>query len=324
MIRQSAMITSTKALAALLLASAAMPAAAQDRVEVGNVASVAGEVRLAIGAAGQPRAAQRRQRVAWGDRIETGRESQAQILLLDRTTFGIGARSRVTIDRYVYDPDAGRSLLATLARGALRFFSGRPATGNNTELQTPAGRIGIRGTALDLLVGEHAREIGRNEGAVTRGGIDPEEATLVVLRGPGQDTLGGLTPGLAEVTSGGVTVVLDQPGQAAFIPRAGAAPIGPFRISDAGLARVQARMSPAVAEARGGDSFLDNVLPVAVGAAAVVGAAILLSDDDDRQSPTGTSGTSVTGGQDNGPPPPGTSSTAPTSPNNPAGNPQAL
>lgn len=292
-------------LAIVLLASSAMPANAQQRVEVGNVASVAGEVRLSNAQVREPRRIQRRERVAWGDRIETGRESQAQILLLDQTTFGIGARSRVTIDRFVYDPGAGRSLFATLTRGALRFFSGTPSPGNSAELNTPSGRIGIRGTALDLLVGEHAREIGRNEDAVTRGSISENEATLVVLRGPGQRTLGGLTPGLAEVTSGGVTVRLSAPGEAAFIPRAGVPPIGPFRISDAGLARVQARMNPVVAETRGGDSFLNSVLPVAVGAAAVVGAAVLLSDDDgDRQE--GVVGT-ATGNQEGRPRPSGTS-----------------
>ncbi len=265
----------------------ATPAAAQ-RVEVGNAASVVGEVRLGTSATADPRPIQRRQRIAWGDRIETGRESQLQILLLDRSSFSVGARSRVTIDRYVYDPNAGRSMLATLTRGALRFFSGTTQGDNSADITTPSGRIGIRGTAIDMLVGERAQGIGRDEPAVGGGGINEDEATLVVLRGPGAGTRGGLTRGRATVTAAGVTVELDRPGQAAFIPRNGAPPIGPFQITDAGLARVQARMSPAVAEARGGDGFLDTLLPVAVGAAVVVGAAVLLTDDDGRDGQTQT------------------------------------
>lgn len=266
----------TTVLAGALLS---LPAAAQTRTEIGSAASVVGEVRLGIGATAEPRPIQRRQRIAWGDRIETGRESQLQILLLDRSTFGVGARTRLVIDRFVYDPNAGRSLLATLTRGALRFFSGESNAGNSAEITTPSGRIGIRGTAIDMLVGEHARAIARDEPALERGGFDENEATLVVLRGPGSNTAGGLPRGEASVTAAGITVVLDRPGLAAFIPRNGAPPIGPFQIGDPGLARVQARMLPAVAEARGGDSFLDTLLPVAAGAAAVVGAAVLLSDD---------------------------------------------
>lgn len=274
-IRPLALLACSTVIAGALIAA---PAQAQ-RVEVGNAASVVGEVRMATTPSAEARTILRRQRIAWGDRIETGRESQLQILLLDRSTFSMGARSRLVIDRYVYDPNEGRSLLATLTRGALRFFSGRSEGTNNADIETPSGRIGIRGTAIDMLVGERAQGIGRDEPAIGGGGINEDEATLVVLRGPGAGTSGGLTRGAATVTAAGVTVVLDRPGLATFIPRNGAPPSPPFQISDAGLARVQARMMPAVAEARGGDGFLDTLLPVAVGAAAVVGAAVLLSDD---------------------------------------------
>jgi hypothetical protein len=268
----------------------ATPAAAQ-RVEVGTAASVVGEVRMATTPSANPRPIQRRQRIAWGDRIETGRESQLQILLLDRSTFSLGARARVTIDEYVYDPNAGRSLLATLTRGALRFFSGETNADNSADVTTPSGRIGIRGTAIDMLVGERAQGIGRDEPAVGPGGINEDEATLVVLRGPGANTRGGLTQGRATVTAAGVTVELTRPGQAAFIPRNGAPPVGPFQITDPGLARLQARMLPVVAEARGGDGLLDTLIPVAVGAAVVVGAAVLLDGNGDNgQTVTGPQG----------------------------------
>jgi len=296
--------------------AASLPAAAQQRIEVGNAASVVGEVRLGIGPTAQARPIQRRQRVAWGDRIETGRESQLQILLLDRSTFGVGARSRLTIDRFVYDPNEGRSLFATITQGAVRFFSGRSNAANAAEIATPSGRIGIRGTALDMLVGERARGIARDEPAIGGGGIEEDEATLVVMRGPGENTAGGLTRGEATVTAAGVTVVLDRPGLATFIPRNGAPPSPPFQITDAGLARVQARISPAVAEARGGDGFLDTLIPVAVGAAAVVGAAVLLSDDGDEV----TGNTQDTGNRDTAGVPP--SQSVPQSTPTPTDNPR--
>src|SRR5690606_27954274 len=118
------------------------PAVAQ-RVEVGNAATVVGQVQMTNATIRSPRTVERRQRLAWGDRIDTGRRSQLPILLLDRSTFGIGASSRVQIDRFVYDPEAGRSLFATLAKGALRFFSGRQEGENRADIQSPSGRIGI-------------------------------------------------------------------------------------------------------------------------------------------------------------------------------------
>jgi len=273
-------LAATSMLASSLLAT---PVAAQ-RVEVGNAASVVGDVELSNDQIRRPRQVERRDRIAWGDLIETGRRSQMQILLLDRSNFGIGARSSMRIDRFVYDPEEGRSLFATFVKGALRFFSGRQDERNNAEIQTPAGRIGIRGTALDVLVGERAEDIAEDEDFVGRVRSDDDEATLVVLRGPGAQTAGGLTTGLVDVEGAGVTVTLDEPGLAAYIPYNGAAPIGPFRISNSGLSAIQDRLAPSVARAAdSGGSFLDTLLPLAIGAA-VVGGIILLDGDDDNDA----------------------------------------
>ncbi len=265
------------------------PVAAQ-RVEVGNAATVVGDVRMSNAEIRTPRAIQRRQHLAWGDRVNTGKKSQLQILLLDRSTFGIGASSRVQIDRFVYDPDAGRSVFATFAKGALRFFSGREQGENSANVQTPAGRIGIRGTAVDMLVGEEAEEIGEDADFVDNVDdvdSDEDEATLVVLRGPGAATAGGLTVGRAEVEGAGVTVVLDQPGLAAYIPRNGAAPIGPFQISNKGLAKVQDELMPEVARAAEGNDGREAA--AAAAGAAVLACVLLVCRDNDNNTRQPTS-----------------------------------
>ena len=267
-------------LASTLLAS---PAAAQ-RVEVGNAATVVGEVRMSNAAITSPRRIERRQRLAWGDLIDTAKKSQLQILLLDRSTFGIGASSRVRIDRFVYDPNEGRSVVATFFKGALRFFSGRQEGENRADIETPAGRIGIRGTALDMLVGEEAEDIAEDEEFVDDADVDSDddEATLVILRGPGPGTAGGLAVGWAEVEAAGVRVVLDQPGLAAYIPRNGAPPIGPFFLSNGGLAKVQDELAPEVARAADGNGLLGALIPAAIGAVAL--GVILSSDGDDNRT----------------------------------------
>ena len=294
-------------LAAGMLALALLPgSAAAQRVEVGNAAAVVGDVRMSNAQITRPREVERKQRLAWGDLIETRKRSQLQILLLDRSSFGIGASSRVRIDRFVYDPEEGRSLLATFVKGALRFFSGRQEGENRADIETPAGRIGIRGTALDLLVGEEAEEIAEDEDFVGNVASDEDEATLAILRGPGAETAGGLAVGQVEVEGAGVRVVLDQPGLAAYIPRNGAAPIGPFFISNRGLSRVQDELAPEVARASDGGGLLERLIPAAIGAAAL---GVILSggggDDDEpartpQRQPSSTRGsTNVPGGPSN-------------------------
>lgn len=268
MTKPHSLITALSATSMIAIALAATPVAAQ-RVEVGNASTVVGKVAISNAQIAEPQQIQRKQRIAWGDVITTGKKSQMQILLLDRSSFGIGARSSVRIDSYVYDPDEGRSLFATFIKGALRFFSGQQDGNNSANIETPAGRIGIRGTALDILVGEKAEDIAEDEKSVKSVKSNDDEATLVILRGPGAATAGGLTPGLVEVEGAGVTVVLDAPGLAAYIPRKGAAPIGPFRISNGALAKVQDRLAPEVARAAGGGSILSKLLPAAVGAVAL-------------------------------------------------------
>ncbi len=265
---------------------AATSAAAQQRTEVGNAASVVGTVTMQPNGAGDGNAVARKQRFAWGDVITTAKKSQLQILLLDRSTYGVGARTQLRIDRFVYDPNDGRSSIITFIKGALRFFSGRNDGNNSGEVNTPAGRIGIRGTAVDMLVGRNAEKIAEKEEFVGRVDSNKNEATFVVLRGPGAQTLGGLTPGVVDVEGAGVTVTLDQPGLAAYIPRAGAAPIGPFRISNKGLSRMQDELAPEVARANSG-SFLDTLIPAALGAVAL-GVLISELDGDGGDDPGAT------------------------------------
>lgn len=260
----------------------AAPAHAQ-RTEVGNASVVVGDVTLDNDSLRRPREVQRRDRIAWGDLVETESRSQLQILLLDRSSYGIGARARVRIDSHVYDPDDGSSTVVTVLRGALRYLSGRSNDGNDTNLRTPSGRIGVRGTALDVLVGDEAEDIAEDEAGVGSMRSDDDEATLVILRGPGANTGAGLTVGLVEVEAAGQTVVLNQPGQASYIPFNGSPPIGPFMISDAGLAEVQEELAPEVARANSGGGLLETLLPIAVGAIAV--GVLLGTGGDDESAP---------------------------------------
>ena len=71
----------------------------------------------------------------------------------------VGPDSRVTLDRFVYDPARGASGAAvSVTRGALRFISGNMPS-RAYEIRTPAGSIGVRGTIADIIVYENGEVV---------------------------------------------------------------------------------------------------------------------------------------------------------------------
>lgn len=232
-------MTKARILAAPLLVIGLIGGAASAAAPnvVGIAAAIVNDVRIKGSAARQYARAALRQRVAMADQVQTGGASRLQLLLLDKSKFTVGPNARLTIDRFVYDPQ-GSAMSASVAKGAFRFMSGKTAGRKERSISSPAATIGIRGTLLDGVVGPDAIAIARGEREL-RGNIehDPATATLVVLRGPGPRNQGSDAVGAVDVTAGGETVTLDSPLQAAYVPRAGARPIT-FEISSPGIARL--------------------------------------------------------------------------------------
>jgi hypothetical protein len=250
------------------------PALAQT--QAGVAAAVRNKVEIRSAATRKAHPAVLRERLYMADQVQTAGASQLQMLLMDRTTFTVGANARVTIDRFVYDPAANsRQVGISVAQGAFRFMSGRALGKPNgsASVRTPAAAIGIRGTIFEGVVGEDAIRIARDEPAVGKVKSDKDEASLIVLRGPGPRTQGDTVAGAIDVTAGGRTVVLDGPALAVYVPREGAPPVGPFHISPAGLEALQdlLRTNPGAAPGGGGNHTARNI---AIGAG-VVAAGIL-------------------------------------------------
>lgn len=221
-------------LTALAILVLPFPAAAQT---VGVNAMVVNDVRMTSEADRSLHRAAVKERVSLGNDIVTGAASRLQVLLLDRSSFSVGARARVRIDRFVYDPARNSSAAGlSVTRGAFRFMSGKPTRNapGQSGIRTPIASIGIRGTIVEGAVGEEALKIMAEQRNVTGYAVDPETASLILLRGPGARTAGSEIPGAIEVTSGGRTVTIDQPGMAAFVPAEGQPPIV-FRLWNCGL-----------------------------------------------------------------------------------------
>jgi hypothetical protein len=244
MVRTKIGIAFVTAAAVVTLSAAALAA----NEVVGIAAAVLNQVRVQPAGTAQAHPLLLRQRVALGDQIQTGERGQAQLMLLDKSTFTIGANARLTIDRFVYDPHS-RSLTATVAKGAFRFMSGRPDRAGDASIGTPVSTIGIRGTIVEGVIGSEAVAIAGREPALnSRLTSDPETASLIVLRGPGSGNKVHAAPGSITVTAGNQTVSLDRPMLAAYVPAPGAAPIGPFTLSADGLRRLEGLVFASLAE----------------------------------------------------------------------------
>ncbi len=84
--------------------------------------------------------------------IETGKESSTELIFLDETKLALGPNSSLTLDKFVYDPEPGKSsFIMTATAGVFRFVSGKLPKDSYT-IHTPTATIGIRGTAFTLVV----------------------------------------------------------------------------------------------------------------------------------------------------------------------------
>jgi len=227
-----------------LLLGATLPFTAQAQT-VGVTAVVRNDVKLANPTAHK---ASVREKVALGNQITTGSASMAQLLLLDKTSFTVGAKGRVTIDRFVYDPSSNTSsMAATVAKGAFRFMSSKAMhkKPGESKITTPVASIGIRGTIIEGTVGFDALCITDGEPGVPKGTKgDNKTATLIILRGPGPNAQGE-PEGAIDIDVNGTIITLNKPGQALLIPGEGMAPVGPFQLSAKGANLMRVRLAAA-------------------------------------------------------------------------------
>lgn len=87
------------------------------------------------------------------ERIRTSRSGLGQFIFKDGTKLAVGAGSTVVIDKFVYDDSASvKRLSIKAAKGTFRWISGNSKS-SAYSIVTPAGTIGVRGTAFDFYVG---------------------------------------------------------------------------------------------------------------------------------------------------------------------------
>ncbi|MGH6807966.1 MAG: FecR domain-containing protein [Ensifer adhaerens] len=135
---------------AALIAFRAMllcPASSFAAEPVGQAVSIRTEVSGARG----PLAV--RDPVYRDERIRTSKSGLGQFVFQDGTKLAVGWGSSVVIDQFVYDGSKSvKKLTIMAAKGTFRWVSGK-SNHSAYEIVTPAGTIGVRGTAFDFYVG---------------------------------------------------------------------------------------------------------------------------------------------------------------------------
>ena len=126
------------------------PVLAQAQVAVGNANKIVSNVRGVLQANTRNLAA--KDDVFSNEVVNTGADSAARFVFRDNTILSVGASSSVTLDKFVFDPDAKKSTVAlSVSKGVMRFVSGNLSKDRYT-IRTPTALIGIRGTILVVAV----------------------------------------------------------------------------------------------------------------------------------------------------------------------------
>lgn len=87
------------------------------------------------------------------EQIRTSKSGLGQFVFRDGTKLAVGWGSSVVIDKFVYDDSNQlKQLTVKAAKGTFRWVSGNSKS-SAYKILTPAGTIGVRGTAFDFYVG---------------------------------------------------------------------------------------------------------------------------------------------------------------------------
>lgn len=127
--------------------------AVAEKMAVGDARAVVRSVEGIYGA--DSRKIQINDNILFDEVIVTQDDSASKIQFVDGTQLTVGPKSRVTIDAFVYDPNAAKNskMVVNATLGVARFVTGRMGSAAY-QIKTPTATIGVRGTILTLSVDE--------------------------------------------------------------------------------------------------------------------------------------------------------------------------
>jgi hypothetical protein len=88
--------------------------------------------------------------------VVTQEASASRVVFKDNSQLSIGSISQIKLDTFVYDPNPSMSTVSiSFVKGVFRFVSGLMSR-ENYQINTPAAKIALRGTAFTVLILEMA------------------------------------------------------------------------------------------------------------------------------------------------------------------------
>lgn len=179
---------------ALVLASALACKQAAAQEAIGSVSRIQGEASATR--SGVTRTLGFNAPVILNETVSTGPAARLEVIFKDNTRLTLGENARLTLNRYVYNPLAGRGTIRFRIAGAFRFVSGQLSklARSDVSVRTPVATIGIRGTEF------------------WGGPIDGQALGVF------------LVDGAVRVSNARGAQILNRPGQGTNIARAGVAP----------------------------------------------------------------------------------------------------
>jgi hypothetical protein len=87
------------------------------------------------------------------ERISADGGSSGELILTDGSKIIVGENSSITLDNFAVGEKGFKSGTISVAKGAFRFISGSSPKGA-IKFKTPLASVGVRGTTLDLYVGD--------------------------------------------------------------------------------------------------------------------------------------------------------------------------
>ena len=171
--------------------------AAQEAI--GTVSRILGEANATRG--GTARALSLNMSVILNETVSTGSGGRLEVTFKDNTRVTLGENAKLTLDRYAFNPAAGRRKISFRVVGAFRFVSSKLSklVRSDVNVTTPAAAIGVRGTEF------------------WAGPIDDQALGVFLVEG------------VVRVSNAAGARILSRPGQGTNIARPGAAP-GPVTL----------------------------------------------------------------------------------------------
>ncbi|MFA5948655.1 MAG: FecR domain-containing protein [Hyphomicrobium sp.] len=137
-------------LSAVALIAVAAPVAAQSRKPIGSTVAVVNLVTAEFNR--DTRTLTKGDKVNQNEKIEVGLDGSGELKFDDDTKLALGPGSRLTLDKFVYDPaKSSGSIVMNLAKGTFRFITGI-ASKPTYVIRTPVASITVRGTIFDLFI----------------------------------------------------------------------------------------------------------------------------------------------------------------------------